>query len=131
MQGAAGAGKSAIQQTIVERAAKEAILAASFFFSHQDPERDNPGKLVPTLAYQLAVKIPDVQPYIAQAVVSDISVFTKSAEVQMEVLILQPISLVTQSNPTIAETWPRLIAIDGLATCDTVSLLCFFGSHDL
>ena len=51
MQGPAGAGKSAIQQTIAERAASERILAASFFFSHEDPERDNPGKLIPTLAY--------------------------------------------------------------------------------
>ncbi|TFK18889.1 hypothetical protein FA15DRAFT_760380 [Coprinopsis marcescibilis] len=99
MQGSAGAGKSAIQQTIAERGAKEGILAASFFFSHQDPDRDNPGKLVPTLAYQLATKIPD------------------SAEVQMEALILEPIARATEASPRAIETWPKLIVIDGLDEC--------------
>ncbi|TFK18893.1 hypothetical protein FA15DRAFT_760384 [Coprinopsis marcescibilis] len=117
MYGAAGAGKSAIQQSIAERGASERILAASFFFSHQDPERDNPGKLFPTLAYQLAVKIPDLQPYIAHAVISDVSIFTKSAEVQMEALILDPISRATQANPASVEAWPKLVVIDGLDEC--------------
>ncbi|TFK18750.1 hypothetical protein FA15DRAFT_760477 [Coprinopsis marcescibilis] len=118
MQGAAGAGKSAIQQTIAERGASEGILAASFFFSHQDPERDNAGKLVPTLAYQIAVNISDVKPYIAQAVASDVSIFTKSAEVQMEALILDPISRAAQDNPSIVEAWPKLVVIDGLDECN-------------
>ncbi|TFK19185.1 hypothetical protein FA15DRAFT_760198 [Coprinopsis marcescibilis] len=115
MTGAAGTGKSAIVQTIAETADKQSLLAASFFFSYKHPARD--GMLIPTLAYQIAVKIPAVQEHMAKAIMNDRSVFSKSLEKQLDVLILEPIAHVLEETPSAAASWPKLIAIDGLDEC--------------
>ncbi len=59
LNGAAGAGKSAIAQTIAELCYEAGILLASFFFSRSDPHRNNTTLLVPTLAYQISTLIPE------------------------------------------------------------------------
>ncbi|TFK28402.1 hypothetical protein FA15DRAFT_691863 [Coprinopsis marcescibilis] len=115
--GAAGTGKSAIQQTIAEKLDEKKIVAASFFFSHQFIDRDNEGKLAATLAYQIALNIPDVRPHVAAAVIDNPSVFTKSFEKQVEILILEPIALAIARDPSSLQYWPKLIIIDGLDEC--------------
>ena len=49
----AGAGKSAIAQTIVERY-KDSQVTASFFFSRNTPDRGVADRLFTTLTWQLA-----------------------------------------------------------------------------
>jgi len=49
--GPAGAGKSAIAQTIAEMCEEEIILLASFFFSRNDPSRSTVKPLIATIAY--------------------------------------------------------------------------------
>ncbi|TFK19183.1 hypothetical protein FA15DRAFT_674648 [Coprinopsis marcescibilis] len=115
MSGAAGTGKSAILQTIAETADKQKILAASFFFSYKYPSRD--GLLIPTLAYQIAVKIPAIQEYLALAITNDQSIFSKSLEKQLDVLVLEPIACVLKGDSSAAAAWPKLIVIDGLDEC--------------
>ncbi|ESK80608.1 nwd2 [Moniliophthora roreri MCA 2997] len=61
LYGPAGAGKSAIAQTIAEKAQEENMLAASFFFSRGDPKRNSPKYLFLSLAYQLAYAIPELR----------------------------------------------------------------------
>ena len=56
MTGAAGAGKSALQQTIAERCAQSGILGCAFFFSSQDPTRNDISRIIPTIAYQLGIR---------------------------------------------------------------------------
>lgn len=56
--GPAGAGKSAIAQTIAEMCEEEMILLASFFFSRNDPSRSNVDHLIATIAYQTALNLP-------------------------------------------------------------------------
>ncbi|PPQ93151.1 hypothetical protein CVT25_010775, partial [Psilocybe cyanescens] len=58
LYGAAGAGKSAIAQTIAEILDSQHFVLASFFFWRSDPQRGMAKLLVTTLAYQLAVKLP-------------------------------------------------------------------------
>ncbi|TFK18753.1 hypothetical protein FA15DRAFT_675059 [Coprinopsis marcescibilis] len=117
ISGAAGTGKSAIQQTISENTDKNRTLLATFFFSHQSLERDNPDKLIPTLAYQIAVKISAVRAHIVAAVINDVSIFTKSPEKQMKALIVDPVLRVIEKDPSAPERWPKLIIIDGLDEC--------------
>ncbi|TFK20382.1 hypothetical protein FA15DRAFT_128800 [Coprinopsis marcescibilis] len=114
MSGAAGTGKSAILQTIAEKADKQKLLAASFFFSYKYPARD--GMLIPTLAYQIAVRVPAIQEHMAVAISKDPSIFSKSTEKQLDVLIIEPIARALDENPS-AAAWPTLIAIDGLDEC--------------
>src|SRR6266581_2883083 len=54
---AAGAGKSAIAQTIAELCHAENILLAAFFFSRSDPSRNNAKSLVASIAYQIATNL--------------------------------------------------------------------------
>ena len=115
MTGSAGSGKSAIAQTICERCEQQGILGASFFFSVADQTRNHPGRLVASLAYQLAVSIPAVRSYILAAVQRDPGIFRKSLHAQLDILIIQPVldSLSSSPSPSHARC-PHAIVIDGL-----------------
>ena len=55
----AGAGKSAIAQTIAEQSAEHGQLAASFFFAKSSPQRNAKQYLLPTIALQIAAATHD------------------------------------------------------------------------
>src|SRR5277367_780927 len=57
--GPAGAGKSAIPKRIAEIAAEKGLLITAFFCSRTSSTRGTKNCLVATLAYQLALSIPD------------------------------------------------------------------------
>ena len=64
LYGPAGAGKSAIAQTIAELLAEAGLLAAAFFFSRNAAGRNDKTPLVATLAYQLVKSIPEIRAHI-------------------------------------------------------------------
>ena len=64
LHGAAGAGKSAIAQTIAERCQALNLLLASFFFSRSDPSRSHAKYLIATIAYQVAMNFPSTRALI-------------------------------------------------------------------
>ena len=66
--GPAGAGKSAIAQTIAEMCEEKMILLASFFFSRNDPSRSNVNPLIATIAYQITLNLPKVRDAIIGAI---------------------------------------------------------------
>ncbi|EEB94165.1 hypothetical protein MPER_07068, partial [Moniliophthora perniciosa FA553] len=68
LYGPAGAGKSAIAQTVAETAREENILVASFFFSRADSKRNNPKYIFLSIAYQLAHSIPELREPIERAI---------------------------------------------------------------
>ncbi|KAF8809775.1 hypothetical protein BYT27DRAFT_6516777 [Phlegmacium glaucopus] len=68
LYGSAGAGKSAIVQTIAEMCAKLGLLVASFFFSRSSQSRNNEKHLIASIAYQLALSIPATRRYVETAV---------------------------------------------------------------
>ncbi|KAF8810496.1 hypothetical protein BYT27DRAFT_7186573 [Phlegmacium glaucopus] len=118
LSGSAGAGKSAIVQTIAEMCAKLGLLVASFFFSRLSQSRNNEKHLIPSIAYQLALSIPATRTYIEAAVQSDPAIFDKSLDTQIETLISQPlINACVVVDPAVTNKWPRLIVIDGLDEC--------------
>lgn len=53
LSGAAGAGKSAIAQSMAEDFHSRGLLAASFFFGRSDSTRNHARSLVSTIVYQL------------------------------------------------------------------------------
>ncbi|KAF9475794.1 hypothetical protein BDN70DRAFT_209706 [Pholiota conissans] len=93
LNGAAGAGKSAIMQSIAERllSVKSIINTGSFFFFRGDPMRNTTASLVATLAYQLICAFPEISDNILHTVEHDPFIFNRSIEAQLEVLIIQPI----------------------------------------
>ena len=123
LYGSAGAGKSAIAQSMAEMCAKLGLLVASFFFSRSSQSRNNEKRLMASIAYQLALSIPATRTYIESAVQIDPSICDRSLDTQLETLIIQPLkSACAVVGLQVAKQWPRLIIIDGLDECDGPSI---------
>ena len=113
----AGAGKSAIAQSIAEHCSrKPSSLAASFFFSRGVAERNTERHLVATLAYQIALSIPATKPFIENAVMDNPCIFSRSLETQFAKLVAEPLIQGTIESPLLSQ-WPTLILLDGLDEC--------------
>ncbi|KAJ2935783.1 hypothetical protein H1R20_g1310, partial [Candolleomyces eurysporus] len=117
MTGAAGSGKSALQQTIAERCAEDNILGAAYFISAGDPSRNTTSTIIPTIAYQLGLKHPILQRSIASAVKHDPFIFSQSLKTQMDVLVVRPFESLRRSEEYDISTFPHAILIDGLDEC--------------
>ncbi|KJA19264.1 hypothetical protein HYPSUDRAFT_894535 [Hypholoma sublateritium FD-334 SS-4] len=119
LYGPAGAGKSAILQSIAEKCAALDILLSSFLFSRSDGTRNHPGSLVATIAYQMSTRIPQITGALDAAILRDPLIFDKTLDAQIDVLIVGPLQRLVQSgffsDPRSA---PRLILIDGLDECN-------------
>ncbi|KAJ7614781.1 hypothetical protein FB45DRAFT_1064466 [Roridomyces roridus] len=111
LNGDAGCGKSAVSQTVAEYCAQSGQLGATFFFSHWRGDLSNGRLLFPTIAYKLANLIPALRAPISQAIQSDISILTRSLEVQVQKLIVEPFRSVPPPPA------PILIVIDALDAC--------------
>ncbi|KAF8184731.1 hypothetical protein BJ912DRAFT_1144507 [Pholiota molesta] len=112
LNGAAGAGKSAILQSIAERCAKAGIPLASFFLFRTDPERNTLDRLVGTIVYQLIKVIPEVKDDILKIIKRDPLIFEQSLESQFQQLVVQPLLRMPH-----LERLLFAIVIDGLDEC--------------
>jgi len=71
LHGPAGAGKSAIAQTIAETCAGRNQLAASFFFARTAAHRNEVKYLFPTIAVQIAFSAPEKRQRLHEIINSD------------------------------------------------------------
>ncbi|KAF7355803.1 NACHT domain-containing protein [Mycena venus] len=114
LHGPAGAGKSAIMQTLARELQKAGTLGGSFFFKRGHATRGNGKTLFATIAYQLALGVPWLKAPISNIVEDDPSIIVRSIEVQLQKLIFQPCCL-----DNVGETRdPIAILIDGLDECE-------------
>jgi hypothetical protein len=114
LYGPAGAGKSAIAQTMAESWAANYDLAAAFFFARWRAGGGSGKCLFPTLAYQLALHIPSLRQAIGLAVEADPAICEKALEEQVHALIVDPIA-----SLELEPSRPYLVIIDGLDECDS------------
>jgi len=91
LNGLAGTGKSAIAQTIAERAHRDGKLGASFFCSQYSPDLCNPELIFPTLAVQLARRYTDFRSIFISSVRSDPQLAYTPPDIQMQTLIVRPL----------------------------------------
>ncbi|KAF9470329.1 hypothetical protein BDN70DRAFT_774951, partial [Pholiota conissans] len=114
LNGAAGAGKSAIMQSILELLLLRYtfVAVASFFFSRGDSTRNTIAPLVPTLAYQLIQQIPQTSEFILSTISHNPLIFEQSLEFQLQQLIIQPLI-----NLPFHMQKLFIIFIDGLDEC--------------
>ncbi|KDQ09111.1 hypothetical protein BOTBODRAFT_191302 [Botryobasidium botryosum FD-172 SS1] len=89
LTGVAGSGKSAIAHTVAHRCNEEGLLTSSFFFSRDVAERNNPRKLLSTMARDLA-RDPHIRERISLAIESDQSLATAPLSRQFGPLIQEP-----------------------------------------
>ncbi|KAJ7450444.1 hypothetical protein FB451DRAFT_722593 [Mycena latifolia] len=110
LSGPAGAGKSAIMQTLCQRLQDAGRLGGSFFFKRGHSTRGNAKALFVTLAYQLALHHPELKGPISGSTEDDPSVVGRGMDIQLRKLIIEPCAALTNS-PTI------ILLIDGLDEC--------------
>ncbi|KAJ7489270.1 hypothetical protein FB451DRAFT_1390431 [Mycena latifolia] len=111
LHGPAGAGKSAIAQSFCQKLEFEGRLGGSLFFKRGHGSRGNASKLFPTLAYQLALAVPELKRVVARYVEDDPSIVDKSHSIQLQKLIIEPFQ-------DTGLTRPFIIIIDGLDECE-------------
>jgi hypothetical protein len=92
-------------------------LLASFFFSRTDPKRNNEKSLVASIAFQIALNLPEAKDAIETAVKGDPAIFHRSVKVQFTRLILEPLSKLFATGSFSSAHMPYLIIIDGLDEC--------------
>ncbi|KAF9475786.1 hypothetical protein BDN70DRAFT_935584 [Pholiota conissans] len=114
LNGAAGAGKSAIMQSIAELLLLRYtfIAVASFFFSRGDSARNTIAPLVSTLAYQLIQQIPETSEFILSTIAHNPLIFKQSLEFQLQQLIIQPLTSLPFHMQKLF-----IVFIDGLDEC--------------
>lgn len=124
LHGPAGAGKSAIAQTISQMCKDSNLLAAAFFFSRNYFDRSNGKLLIATLVHQIASTFPQTRRYIEKSVRKNMNVFERNIVAQAKELLVVPMQdlrgsflhflRMLFSNPT----HPRLLVVDGLDECN-------------
>ncbi|KAJ6484234.1 hypothetical protein C8R45DRAFT_1099374 [Mycena sanguinolenta] len=111
LYGPAGAGKSAIMQTLAGQLRDLGRLGGCFFFKRGHATRGNARTLFATIAYQLALSVSCLRTPIFGSVENDPSIVARSIDTQMRKLISEPCSPHTNHDPL-------AIIIDGLDECD-------------
>ncbi|KAJ7436947.1 hypothetical protein FB451DRAFT_1152909 [Mycena latifolia] len=124
LRGPAGAGKSAVMQTLCRRLNDADRLGGSFFFKRGHITRGNARVLFATLAYQLALRRRELYGVISRSAETDPSVIGRGMDVQLHRLILEPYKSLEDGPPPI-------FLIDGLDECEGQSaqqeILCLIG----
>ncbi|KAL5312971.1 hypothetical protein ACEPPN_019397 [Leptodophora sp. 'Broadleaf-Isolate-01'] len=112
LNGLAGTGKSTISRTVARRYHKQELLGASFFFSKGGGDASHAGKLVTSLARQLADNVPSVRQYISEAS-KRTDIATLALSEQWHRLVLGPLSKLESETPLSC-----ILVIDALDECE-------------
>lgn len=112
LKGGAGIGKSTISRTIARQLNNKGLLAASFFFKRGEEDRNNAKRLFPTLAQQLAIAIPELEPEIQKAVEQDPYISGRVLAKQFNKLLLRPLV-----NLNLGRRVTLVVVIDALDEC--------------
>ncbi|KAJ4016908.1 hypothetical protein NW761_015040 [Fusarium oxysporum] len=115
LNGMAGTGKSTIARTVAHSRSNRCDLVTSFFFKRGEIDRGNLNKLMSTLAYQLALSMPEVAFFIKKALGANPAIVGKSVKEQFEKLIQEPLCEATATATTPLSV---VMVIDALDECD-------------
>ncbi|KAF5329682.1 hypothetical protein D9619_009208 [Psilocybe cf. subviscida] len=118
LSGPAGAGKSAIIQTIAERCKERGVQAANFFFFRSDPTRSNATPLVATLLYQIFEFCPAARQTVATVLSNRPLLFDASILDQFNRLLSPALKDIPQPLESPARR-PIILLLDGLDECDS------------
>jgi hypothetical protein len=114
LSGAAGMGKSTISRTVGRRLEDKSLLGGSFCFKHGETDRAIAERLFPTLAKQLAGRVPSLRREIQNAIEEDPSISDKAVVEQFKKLLLQPLQ-----NVEVGKAVTLVIVIDALDECQS------------
>jgi hypothetical protein len=115
LNGIAGTGKSTVARTIARTFHDRGILGASFLFSRGGRDISRASKLFTTIAWQLAITVPQVRAYIGGAIMEQENIADQSLRDQWDNLIIKPLSKLRSNTPVQIV----LIVLDALDECDS------------
>ncbi|KAJ3511754.1 hypothetical protein NLJ89_g3906 [Agrocybe chaxingu] len=129
LHGSAGAGKTALGQTLADLCRDAGRLLGAFFFSRTGIGQGDGSTLVPTLAYQLTLAYPGSKRVVVKHIREDPGIFQKNMKTQMNKLVLTPLYQVQSSAPYrfkqfLGRVQPRVILVDGLDECSYPNAQC-------
>ncbi|KAJ3491147.1 hypothetical protein NLJ89_g11369 [Agrocybe chaxingu] len=126
LHGSAGAGKSALEQSISERCQREGYLGAAFFLSRTatSAQRSNGDTVIPTIVYQLIQIFPWLRHLVLREIEDDPSIFQLSRAGIMHRLFIKYFKDHFAQFPGDTYKRPCLIAIDGLDECSDCDVQC-------
>ena len=117
LNGAAGSGKTAIEQSLAELCSDRGIPAVTFFFFHADHTRNTLRPVIATLAYQLIQLVPATREFIVEKIASDPLIFQRTFEAQLQALIIQPLNHSHKASGAPTRGPELLVIIDSLDDC--------------
>ncbi|KAF5347979.1 hypothetical protein D9756_010175 [Leucocoprinus leucothites] len=117
LYGPAGVGKSAIAQNIMEYCTQQGIPGAGLFLSRANG-RDDPNRIIPSLAHQLALAYPAYRRLVSNILSADSSVLEKRLPLQFRQLIDEPADALRIETSNVKHC-PILLLLDGLDECNT------------
>ncbi|KAJ3561232.1 hypothetical protein NP233_g10318 [Leucocoprinus birnbaumii] len=127
MHGPFGVGKSAIAQSSAESLDLLNRLGASLFFSRPHSQND-PSRVFPSIAYQLALKLPSFRDTLDHLITQNPTLLTAARSVQFKELLVTPLQHIP---PTVLKLLRgQVIILDGLdeidgadAQCDIIAII--------
>ncbi|KAJ3572157.1 hypothetical protein NP233_g3282 [Leucocoprinus birnbaumii] len=113
LAGPAGVGKSAVMQTVAELEQEEnSALITALFFSAPNG-RNDPTKVITTLAYQIALQHEEYRNYLREKIKADPKLWHKSVDVHFVEFIVEPLAKCQACQ----DSKPIIMFIDGLDEC--------------
>lgn len=120
LSGPAGAGKTAIVQTVAERCEQSGVPQANFFFFRADSSRNHASALVATLLHQILLLYPSLCDSMANTLSKNPLILDSLLERQLLQLVVAPLRAIQQSSaPSLYR--PLVILLDGLDECNSQS----------
>lgn len=113
LSGMAGTGKTTIAYSLCEELDAVHNLGASFFCSRLLPECRDVNKIVPSIAFQLALFSRPFQWALSRVLEKERSVHTQLVQIQFETLLLKPLVEVRETLPE-----DLVVIIDALDECE-------------
>ncbi|KAF5329428.1 hypothetical protein D9619_009499 [Psilocybe cf. subviscida] len=116
LSGPAGAGKTAIMQTVAERCKERGVPHANFFFFRTDGSRNDATPFVATLVYQIIQFYPSMANVVAATLHANPLIFQTDLQEQFDMLMHLPL---TAAENSLSVRRPIVLLIDGLDECDS------------
>ncbi|QRW17367.1 Vegetative incompatibility protein HET-E-1 [Rhizoctonia solani] len=99
VSGMAGTGKTTIAYTFSKILDPHGQLAASFLCTQASPECRDAGRIIPTIAYQLARKSAAFQAALCKVIEQDSDIGSRDISTQFQLLLQQPLQEIQEKLP--------------------------------
>ena len=118
--GTAGTRKSTITHAICDQCRKEDVLAGSFLGKRDVPEQRDPLRVLPSLAYMLAIVVEPYRELVLRAIENEPDISSISLNLQLNTLFVIPFTALREQGYS---GHSLLFAIDALDECgDSIGL---------